>query len=62
VLYDCGVVHTKEPFQRLVNQGLILGPVEHTAYYHADSPVYPNPQPPTPNPQPSTPNPSTLQS
>jgi leucyl-tRNA synthetase len=30
VLYDCGVVHTKEPFQRLVNQGLILGPVEHT--------------------------------
>ena len=25
VLYDCGVVHTKEPFQRLVNQGMILG-------------------------------------
>jgi len=39
VLYDCGIVHTKEPFQRLVNQGLILGPVEHTAYYVADSAV-----------------------
>jgi leucyl-tRNA synthetase len=25
VLYDLGVVHTKEPFQRLVNQGMILG-------------------------------------
>ena len=25
VLYDCGVVHTKEPFQRLINQGMILG-------------------------------------
>ncbi len=25
VLYDCGVVSTKEPFQRLVNQGMILG-------------------------------------
>jgi leucyl-tRNA synthetase len=25
VLYDCGVVHTKEPFQKLVNQGMILG-------------------------------------
>jgi len=23
VLYDCGVVHTKEPFHRLVNQGMI---------------------------------------
>jgi len=39
VLYDCGIVHTKEPFQRLVNQGLILGPVEHTAYFQADTPV-----------------------
>ncbi|EKX55236.1 leucyl-tRNA synthetase [Guillardia theta CCMP2712] len=35
VLYDCGVVHTKEPFQRLVNQGLILGPIEHTVFYEA---------------------------
>ena len=25
VLYDCGVVSTPEPFQRLVNQGMILG-------------------------------------
>ena len=25
VLFDCGVVSTKEPFQRLVNQGMILG-------------------------------------
>ena len=24
VLYDCGLVHTKEPFQRLFNQGMIL--------------------------------------
>ena len=39
MLYDCGVVHTKEPFQRLVNQGLILGPVEHTAYYQGDTAV-----------------------
>lgn len=26
VLYDCGVVSSKEPFFRLVNQGIILGP------------------------------------
>jgi len=32
VLYDCGVVSTKEPFQRLVNQGMILGEMEYTAY------------------------------
>jgi leucyl-tRNA synthetase len=25
VLFDCGVVSTREPFQRLVNQGMILG-------------------------------------
>ena len=25
VLYDLGLVHTKEPFQKLVNQGMILG-------------------------------------
>jgi leucyl-tRNA synthetase len=25
VLYDCGVVSTKEPFRKLVNQGMILG-------------------------------------
>ncbi len=32
VLYDCGVVSTKEPFQKLVHQGMILGEVEYTAY------------------------------
>jgi len=32
VLYDCGVVSTKEPFHRLVHQGMILGEVEYTAY------------------------------
>ncbi|KAJ4752744.1 Leucine--tRNA ligase [Rhynchospora pubera] len=32
VLYDIGIVSTKEPFQCLINQGLILGEVEYTAY------------------------------
>jgi len=32
VLYDIGVVSTKEPFQRLVSQGMILGEVEYTAH------------------------------
>ncbi|KAI0560474.1 leucine--tRNA ligase [Gracilaria domingensis] len=32
VLYDIGVVSTKEPFRRLVNQGMILGELEHTGY------------------------------
>ena len=32
VLYDIGVVSTKEPFQRLVSQGMILGEVEYTAF------------------------------
>lgn len=32
MLYDCGVVSTLEPFQRLVNQGMILGAIEYTAY------------------------------
>ena len=27
VLYDLGVVSTKEPFRRLVSQGMILGEV-----------------------------------
>lgn len=31
VLYDIGVVSTKEPFQRLVSQGMILGEVEYSA-------------------------------
>lgn len=32
VLYDIGVVSTKEPFQRLVNQGMILGEMEYTLF------------------------------
>ena len=32
VLYDCGIVSTKEPFQRLVHQGMILGEMEYTGY------------------------------
>ena len=32
VLYDAGVVSTKEPFQTLVHQGMILGETEYTAY------------------------------
>jgi len=37
VLYDCGLVHTKEPFQRLFNQGMILAYSYQDArgkYYH----------------------------
>ena len=30
VLFDAGVVSTPEPFQRLVNQGMILGEMEYT--------------------------------
>jgi leucyl-tRNA synthetase len=36
VLYDRGVVSTIEPFQKLVNQGMILGEVEFTGYQRAD--------------------------
>lgn len=32
VLYDIGVVSTKEPFQKLVHQGMILGETEYTLY------------------------------
>jgi leucyl-tRNA synthetase len=32
VLYDRGLVSTAEPFQRLVNQGMILGETEYTGY------------------------------
>ncbi len=35
VLYDRGHVSTKEPFQKLVNQGMILGGVEFTGYQDA---------------------------
>ncbi len=37
VLYDAGVVSTPEPFMRLINQGMILGEVEYTAYRHVSS-------------------------
>jgi leucyl-tRNA synthetase len=36
VLYDLGVVSTKEPFRRLVSQGMILGEVEYTYAVGAD--------------------------
>jgi leucyl-tRNA synthetase len=32
VLFDRGHVHTPEPFRKLVNQGMILGEMEYTAY------------------------------
>ena len=32
VLYDRGLVSTAEPFQKLVNQGMILGEVEYTGF------------------------------
>ena len=32
VLYDLQHVHTAEPFQRLVNQGMILGEIEYTGF------------------------------
>jgi len=36
VLYDRGYVSTPEPFQRLVNQGMILGEMEFTGFQQAD--------------------------
>merc|ERR1719161_3340687 len=36
VLFDLGVVSTKEPFRRLVSQGMILGEVEYTAFRGPD--------------------------
>ncbi|MBR6021312.1 MAG: leucine--tRNA ligase [Kiritimatiellae bacterium] len=35
VLYDLGVVSTKEPFQKLLNQGMILGEMEYTLFEDA---------------------------
>jgi leucyl-tRNA synthetase len=32
VLFDRGHVHTPEPFQRLINQGMILGEMEYTGF------------------------------
>ncbi len=40
VLYDIGLVHTKEPFQKLFNQGMILGYAykdKNGAYVHVDN-------------------------
>ncbi|MCH8568084.1 MAG: leucine--tRNA ligase [Balneolales bacterium] len=37
VLYDIGVVSTKEPFRQLVNQGMILGETEYTMYKTDDN-------------------------
>ena len=36
VLFDRGYVTTREPFQRLVNQGMILGEMEYSAYQTKD--------------------------
>ncbi|GAB5401919.1 MAG: leucine--tRNA ligase [Aureliella sp.] len=36
VLHDRGYVSTKEPFQKLVNQGMILGEVEYTGFKNGD--------------------------
>ncbi len=36
VLYDRGHVSTREPFQKLINQGMILGEVEFTGYQDAE--------------------------
>lgn len=36
VLHDRGHVSTAEPFQRLVNQGMILGEMEYTGYKNGD--------------------------
>ncbi len=36
VLYDRGFVSTPEPFQKLVNQGMILGEVEYTGFQSTD--------------------------
>ncbi len=36
VLFDLGYVSTSEPFHKLVNQGLILGEMEFTAFAFAD--------------------------
>ena len=36
MLYDIGMVSHKEPFQRLVSQGMILGEVEYVAMQQPD--------------------------
>ncbi|PSQ54224.1 MAG: leucine--tRNA ligase [Bacteroidetes bacterium QH_10_64_37] len=36
VLYDAGIVSTREPFQTLVHQGIILGEKEYTAFVDSE--------------------------
>lgn len=36
VLYDIGIVSTKEPFKCVINQGIILGEVQYIAYKDSD--------------------------
>jgi len=42
VLFDCGLVHTKEPFQKLFNQGMILAASfkDAAGKYHGPDEVY----------------------
>jgi leucyl-tRNA synthetase len=37
VLFDLGLVSTEEPFMKLVNQGMVLGEMEFTAYRTTDN-------------------------
>ena len=37
VLYDIGVVSTKEPFKKLIHQGMILGEMEYQLYFDKDT-------------------------
>ncbi len=37
VLYDIGVVSTKEPFKKLIHQGMILGEIEYQLYFDNDT-------------------------
>ncbi len=41
VLFDRGLVSTPEPFQKLVNQGMILGETEYTGYRDAEGSLGP---------------------
>jgi leucyl-tRNA synthetase len=49
VLYDCGLVPTKEPFQKLFNQGMILAYAyrESTGKYHSPEDVEQRPDSPS---------------
>lgn len=41
VLFDVGAVSTKEPFQRLVSQGMILGGLEYSVHVDQDGSIVP---------------------